>query len=118
VPKRPPIHNPLSPSMQARLAQQREVERERRRREYEAQPGRQADLAFYRSPRWRRLATWFLSQPENRLCVTCKAEGRLVVATQTDHIMPRKTHPELSHEITNLQGLCASHHARKTRQGG
>lgn len=118
MPRRPPIHSPFSPAMQARLAQQREAERKRRAYEYDHTAERQTDLKFYRSQTWRRLSAWFLSQPENRLCVMCKADGRLVVAKQCDHILPRKTHLELALSTSNLQGLCASHHARKTRQGG
>lgn len=44
-------------------------------------------------------------------CVTCGAVGRLEV----DHIKPIKTHPELAYDLENLQTLCVSCHAAKTR---
>jgi 5-methylcytosine-specific restriction endonuclease McrA len=45
---------------------------------------------------------------------TCKDCG--VVSTHNmhvDHILPRKTHPQLSYALSNLQTLCASCHTRK-----
>jgi 5-methylcytosine-specific restriction endonuclease McrA len=44
-------------------------------------------------------------------CVLCGARGRLEV----DHVQPVRTHPGLSLDLSNLQTLCASCHARKTR---
>ncbi len=44
-------------------------------------------------------------------CVQCGERRRLEV----DHIKPVRTHPELSYSLRNLQVLCGSCHARKTR---
>lgn len=51
---------------------------------------------------------------ENPLCVRCKAEGRLVAATQVDHIKPWRGDRNLFWDITNWQSLCASCHSLKT----
>lgn len=44
-------------------------------------------------------------------CVQCGDRRRLEV----DHILPVRTHPELSYSLGNLQCLCGRCHARKTR---
>ena len=118
MPTKPKTHNPLPPFLAAKLEAQREADREQRRKEYEARPERKADRAFYASPRWRRASRWFLSQPENRLCVACKERGVVRLSEATDHILPRKTHPELTWEPSNWQGLCRACHGEKTRAGG
>ena len=115
MPRRPPIHNPFSPAMQARLAQQKAAEGERKRKQYEQSEDRQASLSFYRSQRWVRLRDWFIAQPENALCVECKKLGSLVPATYVDHIKARKDFPDLAWSTENLQGLCLSCHSRKTK---
>lgn len=119
MPRRPPIHNPLSPAMQARLSQQKAAEGERKRKQYEQGDERKADRAFYSSTRWKNFRLYLMtSKPDvYALCAECKKEGRLVPANQLDHILPRKTHPELSFEESNLQGLCRRHHAAKTLRG-
>lgn len=66
--------------------------------------------AVYRSRRWPALRTQAKRRDGFR-CVSCGAVGRLEV----DHIKPVRSHPELSFELTNLQSLCGSCHARKTR---
>lgn len=45
-------------------------------------------------------------------CVSCGAAGPLEV----DHVKPVRNNPELSFELSNLQTLCKSCHARKTRE--
>jgi 5-methylcytosine-specific restriction endonuclease McrA len=60
--------------------------------------------------RWQALRLEALRRDGFR-CVICGATGRLEV----DHIKPVRTHPELSFKLGNLQTLCASDHARKTR---
>jgi 5-methylcytosine-specific restriction endonuclease McrA len=53
---------------------------------------------------------WFTLHP---LCVTCKEEGRVRLATELDHIVPiHKGGPD---DDTNRQGLCFDCHMRKTR---
>jgi 5-methylcytosine-specific restriction endonuclease McrA len=44
-------------------------------------------------------------------CVVCGAVGRLEV----DHVKPVRDAPNLAFDLTNLQTMCASCHARKTR---
>lgn len=117
MPTKPPTHNPLPPFLQARVAAQRAADKERRVREYNQGEQRRADIAFYASPRWRKASKWFLSQPENRLCVECKAKGITKLSAQTDHIIPRKERPDLAWEVSNWQGLCRACHTAKTRRG-
>lgn len=45
-------------------------------------------------------------------CVKCGARS---CRLEVDHIKPVRDRPDLSFELTNLQTLCASCHARKTR---
>ncbi|MEM6550407.1 MAG: HNH endonuclease signature motif containing protein [Pseudomonadota bacterium] len=63
-----------------------------------------------RGPRWTALRLVALRRDGWR-CVQCSARGRLEV----DHIKPVRSHPELSFDLDNLQCLCPSCHAKKTR---
>ena len=63
---------------------------------------------------WKKFSAWFKRQPEHCLCVTCLREGKTVPAEHTDHIIPLVDAPELKYEMSNLQGLCASCHSKKT----
>ena len=52
----------------------------------------------------------------NPLCVHCKAEGRVTIATELDHIVAL-SNGGLDFDRDdgeNRQGLCTEHHARKT----
>lgn len=62
--------------------------------------------------RWRRFRIIFLQR--NPLCAHCTAEGRTVEAVEVDHITPLRVAPQRKYDLTNLQGLCKSHHSRKT----
>lgn len=44
-------------------------------------------------------------------CVQCGSKHRLEV----DHVLPVRDRPDLSFVLTNLQTLCGSCHAKKTR---
>ena len=69
--------------------------------------------AVYRSSRWASLR--FLAKRRDGFkCVLCGAAGRLEI----DHIKPIRAHPELAFDLGNLQCLCPSCHARKTRSEG
>lgn len=64
----------------------------------------------YRDPRWPvlRLAA---KRRDGFCCVQCGARRRLEV----DHIRPVRSAPEAAFDLQNLQTLCGSCHARKTR---
>jgi 5-methylcytosine-specific restriction protein A len=64
--------------------------------------------------RWRKYRRWFLSK--NPLCVECVKEGRPTLAVHVDHVEPVEggQADPLFWEETNHQGLCQSHHSRKT----
>ncbi|WP_372340415.1 HNH endonuclease [Parvularcula sp. IMCC14364] len=64
-----------------------------------------------RGPRWKALRQKVLRR-DGFACVQCGAVRRLEV----DHIMRVRTHPDLAWEMDNLQTLCGSCHAIKTRQ--
>ncbi|HEV2378701.1 MAG TPA: HNH endonuclease signature motif containing protein [Terriglobia bacterium] len=49
------------------------------------------------------------------LCVFCERSGRLVPATEADHIVPLTKGGDWS--LSNGQGLCKSCHSRKTLSG-
>ena len=53
---------------------------------------------------------------EHPICVMCKAEGRIVEATVTDHIKPARRFPELFWDPTNHQSLCLSHNVSKAAE--
>lgn len=67
---------------------------------------------LYVSAHWRRLRVLVLSaQP---LCVICERSGRIVAATQVDHVTPHKGNINLFYDQSNLQPLCQSCHSKKT----
>lgn len=62
---------------------------------------------------WKKLRNWYLSQ--RPLCVKCDAEGITKPAEEVDHIKPFDgSHDPLRLDPDNLQGLCRSHHVKKT----
>lgn len=71
---------------------------------------RRTNNALYSTPRWKSVR--FLAKRRDGFkCVLCGAVGRLEV----DHKKPLRDHPELAFDLSNLQTLCVSCHARKTR---
>lgn len=60
--------------------------------------------------RWKRLRYEALRR-DGFACVQCGARGRLEV----DHREPVRDAPDRAYDLTNLQVLCVSCHARKTR---
>ena len=70
---------------------------------------------WYRTARWRKLRNLILN--EYPLCRACVAEGTLQPSTDVDHIIPHRGNSDLFWDETNLQGLCATHHSRKTKAG-
>jgi 5-methylcytosine-specific restriction endonuclease McrA len=82
--------------------------------EKEKQPSKQIPLTesrkVYRTNRWKEISKRNLR--ENPLCVMCKAEGKIVAATETDHIIPiSKGGDPWAKE--NLQSLCKPHNRLK-----
>lgn len=71
---------------------------------------RRYSAAVTRSRRWQGLRLQALRR-DGFACVQCGRRGRLEV----DHIEPVRSRPDLSYELGNLQALCPSCHARKTR---
>lgn len=61
---------------------------------------------------WRRIRESIL-QRDQRLCQTCRREGRLTLATQVDHIVPKARGG--TDDQTNLEAICGPHHETKTR---
>lgn len=49
---------------------------------------------------------------ENPLCVMCKEQGRVTVATVVDHIIAHRGDQKLFWDRKNWQALCATHHSR------
>ena len=71
--------------------------------------------AWYHTAQWRRIRQCVLwAHP---LCVQCQTDGRISEATDVDHIDPHQGNLAKFYDYANLQGLCASCHARKTREG-
>ena len=66
--------------------------------------------AVLRSQRWKGVR-YQAKRHDGWQCVQCGAKGRLEV----DHIQPVRSHPERAFDLSNLQTLCVSCHARKTR---
>lgn len=71
---------------------------------------------WYRTPRWQALRAQKMA--EAPFCAACEVEGRLERWTDLDHIVRHDGDPVRFWDYANLQGLCASHHARKTGKGG
>ena len=60
--------------------------------------------------RWRRLRRMYLRA--NPYCVACKRQGRIELATEMDHIIPKAQGGGDMED--NLQAMCKSCHSRKT----
>ena len=50
----------------------------------------------------------------NAFCAECLNEGKLVLTTEVDHVIPHQQQPQLRLDIRDLQGCCGTHHAGKT----
>lgn len=75
--------------------------------------------ALYNSPRWRGpdgLRARVLR--EEPWCAECLRQGRKPPrpSKEVDHIVPHKGDAKLCYSRKNLQGLCRTHHSRKTAQ--
>jgi 5-methylcytosine-specific restriction enzyme A len=81
---------------------------------------------FYQSAEWKSCRTRFLmSEPwqslpslngkkyENRFCVECWKQGKIVETHTIDHIQRKRENGSWT-DFSNLQGLCLSHHNAKS----
>ena len=66
---------------------------------------RAKDVKFYQSAAW--IA---LRDQVRREQPICAREGCHEITRHVHHIKPRKKHPELALERSNLEGLCIPHH--------
>ena len=71
--------------------------------------------ALYDSAAWRRFRIAYLSR--NPLCAACLAAGKVVPATEVDHVVNRRDGGP-DYEESNLQALCVRCHARKGARDG
>lgn len=62
---------------------------------------------FYLTPEWKadRLA---VLRRDNYTCVMCGADVRGKGKSRVDHIKPRRTHPHLARDHSNLRTLCST----------
>lgn len=91
-------------------------ERAESQQRYDSKRGTAAQRGY--NARWRRLRKLVLGDPDHAVC---EWPGCNAPATVADHIVPKKHggKDEVGGpgEESNIQGLCATHHAIKTRQG-
>lgn len=82
-------------------------------RRNEPQPKRQGgnNRKIYQSARWHRTSKQH--RKANPLCVMCLKEGITKLAEELDHIVPIEEGGAIW-DTTNHQGLCKSHHSKKT----
>ena len=69
--------------------------------------------------KWRVARLKFLQA--NPLCVYCKEDGRVELATVVNHVIPHQGDQELFWDVGNWQAVCATHHdstiAREEHRG-
>lgn len=58
--------------------------------------------------RWQKARATYLK--DHPLCVMCKAEGAIELATVVDHIIPHEGNQSLFWDSQNWQALCKRHH--------
>lgn len=102
--RRPALYDPMR-------ASRSQVEQAARRRR-EADPHQHHIDRLRRGGQWKTLRRSILDATP--LCVDCEREGRVTPATEVDHIAPIARRPDLAFTRSNLQPLCAHHHARKS----
>ena len=80
------------------------------------QPKRIGSTARGYDYRWQNASKAFLKLPENRICRDPhnRHEGVVVLASETDHIIPHKGDMRLFWDRKNWQGLCHDCHSYKT----
>lgn len=78
------------------------------RREREQRRGSSSQRGY--GSAWREIRDRFIR--ENPLCIFCQAEGRIVPATDVDHIIAKRDGGR--DEWSNLRSLCHACHSRRT----
>ena len=73
------------------------------------------DNSFYQTPAWRKVRSNYLKAYP--LCVECKKLNIIEPATVVDHIKQIREGGEM-YSYSNLQGLCRTHHAKKSGREG
>ena len=96
MPVRAPLHRPQP--------------QRRDRRLYDRDRGSASARGYDRA--WQKLRKEHLDQ--HPLCADCLEEGRLVEATEVDHVEPIEKAPERRLDPTNLRSQCKPHHSAKT----
>lgn len=65
--------------------------------------------------RWQQARERWLER--NPVCVACKRQGLLTVATEVDHVIPHRGDKALFWDQANWQSLCKPCHSAKTASG-
>lgn len=113
MPRRPkkPCAHPGCPELVEAGERYCKVHKRQEQKRYDQQRGTAAQRGY--NSRWRRYREWYLKQ--HPLCVQCQKEGRLIPATDVDHIIPVSGPDDpLFWDEKNHQALCHSCHSRKT----
>lgn len=101
MPVKPPSHKPARPTTKKHQAQ-------------ETARGKTAQRGY--GAKWQAARAAYLAK--HPLCVQCEKEGKVKLATDLDHKIPHRGNMALFWDFeNNVQGLCASHHSRKTASG-
>lgn len=101
-----------NPGYCARHAHEAKVYAKAKARVHDIRRGSSTQRGYDRH--WRKLRDRFLS--DHPLCVSCRAQGRLVEAKEIDHIIPVQIDPGRMHDESNLQALCKACHTAKTNR--
>lgn len=64
--------------------------------------------------RWQRARQTYLAN--HPLCVECMKQGKYVMATDVDHIIPHRGNQNIFWDTENWQSLCHSCHSKKTNR--
>lgn len=99
MPKRPPIHKPLS----CKTPEERRRDSDKKR-----QSSTQRGYGY----KWQKARAAYLK--EYPLCVKCNATADISVATEIDHIEPHRGNQSLFWDSSNWQALCKPCHSKKT----
>ena len=67
-----------------------------------------------RTYRYQRLRRQILARDMHR-CQVCLQNGIQTPAVEVDHVIPRQLRPDLTHDPSNMQALCATCHHEKTQ---